>query len=208
MSTIESVPWKQLETVGPAAFGLGGLAILVDVVLQFVTSGSVPGWINTMLGLGGIWVVLVGLVGFYSRVAESAPRLAFAGGATSAIAWIALTVGLGWGIVLDLTTQRTIAEGPPLGGQIFVSAIVLTLLSFLLYGVASGRTRTPSRTVGLALLVPFLAFLVLLALFFGNNVYGFQPPDGVIRALFGLAALGMIAVGYTEWKLPRRPAEG
>lgn len=62
------------------------------------------------------------------------------------------------GVVLDLTTGTTIAEAPPLGTQIFVSAPVLTLLSFLLYVIASSRTHRPSRTVGLLLLLPFFHF--------------------------------------------------
>lgn len=208
MSTTDMIPWKSLEGVGPVAFSLGGLAILVDVILQLVPSGSVPGWVNILLGLGGIWVVLIGLIGFYPLVAESAPRLALGGVVTSAIGWVVLTVGLGWGIILDLTNQTTIAEGPPLGPQIFMSALVLALLSFLLYGVASSRTNTPSRTIGFALLLPFVAFLVLLAFFFGGNLYGIEPPEGVIPALFGLAALGMIAVGYSEWKLPHSTVKG
>jgi hypothetical protein len=36
-------------------------------------------------------------------------------------------------------------------------------LAFLAFGVASWRTSTPSRTVGLLLLVAFAAFLVLAA---------------------------------------------
>lgn len=208
MSTSDNIPWKSLERVGPVAFSLGGLAILMDVILQFVSSGSVPGWLNILLGLGGIWVVLIGLIGFYPLVAESAPRLALGGVMTGAIGWVALTVGLGWGIILDLTTQTTIAEGPPLGTQIFMSALILTLLSFLLYGVASSRTDTPSRTVGLALLLPFLAFLMLMVFFFGNNLYGIEPPDGAILTLFGIAALGIIAVGYSNWKLPYGKVRG
>jgi len=207
MSITDTNPWNQLETAGPAAFGLGGLGILVDVILQFVTSGSVPGWVNILLGLGGLWAALIGLVGFYPRVADPAPRLALGGVVTGAIGWVALPVGLGWGIILDLTGRTPIAEGPSFGPQIFISAVVFALLSFLLYGVASSRTDTLSRTVGLTLLIPFLAFLVLIAFFFGNNLYGIQLPERAVTALFGIAALGIIAAGYTGWKLPPSTVE-
>lgn len=199
MAFTDVLPTQSLEKVAPFAFLVGGLSILIDVVLVALDNFDVmtqPEWLNPVLGLGGIWVVLIGLVGYYSLVARPAPRLALGGLLASAVGWIALTVGLGWAIVLDLTGQGTIAEGPSFGPQIFVSALALALLSFLLYGVASERTDRPSRTLGLVLLVPFVAFLVLILLFLGSNVLQIDPPEGVPIAMFGLAALGLMAVGY------------
>lgn len=212
MSISDTVPWSSLERWSPVAFSIGGSAILIDVILQSlstVTSVSVPGWVNILFGLGGIWALLIGLIGFYTLVADSAPRLSLGGVVTGAIGWVALTVGLGWAIILDLTTQTTVAEGPPLGTQIFISALILALLSFLCYGIASSRTYSPSRTVGLLLLLPFVAFLVLILFFFGSNLYGIEAPEGVPLALFGIAALGLIAVGYAlrTGYAPLDPAE-
>lgn len=193
---------QSLETGGPIAFGIGGSAILLNVILLTVLSDAVPGWLNTVLGLGGMWVTALGLVGFYSLVADTSPRLSLAGVLAGALGWILLTVGLGWGIVLDLTNQGTIAEGPPLGAQFFLTAIVLILLSFLLYGAASYRTDSPSRRVGLLMLIPFLTFLLLVAIFVTNAMVGFEPPDSVFTVLFGIAAVGLLAVGYVLWTAP------
>lgn len=182
MSVSDTVPWNSLENWSPLAFIISGLAILIDVALaslETLASVPFPGWLNISLGLGGLWVVLMGLIGFYPQVAKSAPRLSLGGLLAGTTGWLALTVGLGWGIILDLTTQTTLAEGPSFGPQIFISAIVLTLLSFLFYGVASSRTYSPSRTIGLLFLLPFGAFLVLILFFIGNNLYGIEPPEDV-----------------------------
>lgn len=195
MATIDERVWNTLETVRPVAFVLGGLGILTSVGLQFALADAVPAWLNTVLGLGGIWVVLIGLVGFYPLVAESDPHLAFGGAVTGGLAFLGLSIGLGWGAVLDLTNQTTIAEGPPMGQEIFMSALVLTLASLLLYGIASTRTHTPSRTVGVLLLLPFAAFFLLILIFLGSNASGIEPPDQLPGVLFGIAAIGLIAVG-------------
>lgn len=195
-----AVRWETLESWSPIAFAIAGLAILADVGIQVATTVSevtVPGWVSIALGLGGIWVLLVGLVGFYPRVADRARQLALGGVATGILGWLAVTVGLVWAIALAVTDQETIAEGPPLGPQIFLSTLVLTLLSFLCYGVASSRTHSPSRTVGYLLIVPFATFLLLIALFVGNVTLGFEPPEGIVPAMFGIAALAMIGVGFS-----------
>lgn len=200
MGGMVTVRWDALESWSPIALGLAGLAILTDVVIQVATTlsaATVPGWMSIALGLGGIWVLLTGLIGFYPRVADDARSLALGGVATGTLGWLAVTVGLVWAIALAVTNQGTIAEGPPLGPQIFLSTLVLSLLSFLCYGVASARTHSPSRTVGYLLMVPFATFLLLIALFVGDMVLGFEPPEGIVPTMLGIAALAMIGVGFS-----------
>ncbi|MFB6218070.1 MAG: hypothetical protein ABEH77_02655 [Halobacteriaceae archaeon] len=209
MSAADRFPRESLEAAGPVSFVLGGLAILVNVFLEFVSAGAVPGWVNVLLGLGGVWVVSVGLVGVYPPFSESAPRLALGGAVTGALGLVALTAGLGWAVVLALTTKTTVAEGPPLATQIFASALGLALLSSLCYGVASSRTGRPSRTVGLLFLIPFVAFIAVILFALGSNLYGIEPPGAVAFALVGVPAVGLIAVGYAlrTGYAPLDPAE-
>lgn len=195
--------WSMFERGSAGAFVVGGLAILLDVVAQAVTAGEVPAWVNTLLGIGGIWLISIGLIGFYPKLVDAARRPAIAGLVTGGVAWVLLTIGLGWSVLRDLTGQGTFGEGPPMGDFLFIGALVMVLLSFLVYGIWSVRTRTPSRVVGLMLLVPFVAFLLLVGIFFAGNALGTDPPVPVLLVLFGLAALGTIAVGSGPDRLVR-----
>lgn len=190
--------WQQLGELGPFAFILGGLAVLTDALLNGLETWAAmafPEWLHIFLGLGGLWILSIGLIGFYPHVAERTPRLALGGLLAGAVGWLTFTVGLGWSILLDVLGQGTVGEGPPQGTAILLGAVVLVLLSFLLYGLASYRTPAPSKTIGLLLLVPFVSFLVLVGLFIGNGVFGVEPPDGLILVLFGVVAVSVIVNG-------------
>lgn len=188
-----------LEKWSYAAFIIGGLALSISVLLvalEILSPVTLPGALSTLLGLGGIWIISIGLLGYYPRIAESAPRLALGGVVMGALGGLVLTMALAWGILLDLITQSTLAEGPPLGTQMLLLTIVLILLSFLLYGVASLRVGSRPRTTGYLLLVPFVALLLLVLIFLGGLLYEFDPGNIVTVALLELAAVGTIAVGY------------
>lgn len=68
-------------------------------------------------------------------------------------------------------------------------------MSLLFYGVASIRTGSPSRTVGLLLLVPVVAFLgqavLLLTKILADSVLA-----GAQLILAGIMAVALLAVGY------------
>ncbi|MFB6253723.1 MAG: hypothetical protein ABEI06_03860 [Halobacteriaceae archaeon] len=200
MSFIDTLPMKSLEQWSPKAFSIGGFAILINVILLGIanySSFSLPNWLSTLLGLGGIWFLLIGLIGFYTLVSDATPQSALAWIITGIVGWIALSVGLAWAIILDLMNQGTIAEGPSFGPQLFISAIILSLVSFLAYGIASSRSHQPSRTVGLFFLVPFGTFFILVLIFFANSLDGYEAPGGAFLVLFGLAAVGLIGIGYS-----------
>lgn len=199
MATSSKDAFDSLAPVGSVAFFVGGLSILLDVVLQGAatfSSFTFPEWLNVLFGLGGLWVATFGLIGFYSHLADPPSRWAQGGLVTGSVASLILTVGLGWGILLDILGRSTLAEGPGIAPQIVLIAVVSALLSFLAYGVASLRAERPSASVGYLLLIPFASFVLLVAIFIGSQASGTNPPEGVGVVLFGVVAVSIIALGY------------
>lgn len=174
--------------------GLFGLFVVAGAgVAGFASS---PAWLHMVLLIGGLWFVFLGLVGFYPTIAGESPRLSTVGAVTAALGGAALTITLVAAAVVDLTSQRTFAQGPTWGPPVLAVAFVLALVSFLVYGGASLRTETPSRTAGLLLLVPVTAFLgqavLLIAKIGGSEV------SGVLQLILaGVTAVAVIAFGHT-----------
>ena len=147
--------------------------------------------------------VFVGLIGYYPRVAEEASRLSLGGVGSAGIAWVAWTVTLLAAIFVDVTSERTFADPGSWAPPLLTVAFVLALLSFLCYGVASTWSETPSRTLGVLLLVPVAAFLgqaVLLAL---KIVTG--EVTAVLQLAFGaLIAIALFVISYLLWTDTKR----
>lgn len=188
---------NRVERLSPTAFVVGGVGVLslaVAGALDVAGIASSPGWLHTVFLLSGLWFIYVGLVGFRTRVADSAPRLSLAGQVLGAVGWAALTVAFLGAVVAALTTQRTFADPGPWAPPFLVGAFVLVLFSFLVYGVASLRTRQPSRTVGVLLLVPVCGFLGQAVLLASKILTG--EVLGVAQlVLAGIVALAVIALG-------------
>lgn len=190
--------WDSLEQWSPTAFIIGGLGLLGLAVVGALDAAAIvpsPAWVHALLGLGGVLFVFIGLLGFYPFVAEPAPRLSLSGVVTSAIGGVAITVGVVGSIVVALTTQQTFGEGPSWGPPLLALAFIFALLSFLFYGIASSRTNSPSRTVGVLLLVPVLAFLGQASLLI-SKILADAVLESAQLALAGIAAIALIAVGY------------
>lgn len=189
---------EPFERWGPTAFVLGGIGLLgTTVVGSLDVAGVVQSSPRLAMGplLFGLWFVFVGLIGLYPDVGEASPRLSLGGVGTAGIAWTAWTVTMLAAIVVDLTSDRTIADPGSWGPPLLTVAFVLALVSFLVYGIASTWSETPSRTLGLLLLVPVGAFLgqaVLLAskILTGDVVAVLQLGFG------GIAAVALCAIGY------------
>jgi hypothetical protein len=186
------------ERWGPVAFVVGGLGILGTSVAGSLDVAGVVG-VPPRLAMGpllfGLWFVFVGLVGLYPRVAERSPRMSLSGLVTSGIAWTIWTVTMLAAIVIDLTSERTIADPGSWAPPLLAGAFVLALVSFLGYGVASTRSEMPSRTLGLLLLVPVVAFLGQAVLLVSKIVTG-EVVAVLQLALGGVTAVVLVAVGY------------
>lgn len=188
---------ETFERWGPMAFIVGGIGLLgTTVVGSLDVAGVMASPPRLAMGplLFGLWFVFVGLLGFNPYVAEPSPRLSRCGLLTSGVAWIIWTVTLLAAIIVDLTSGRTIVD-PGWGPPLLVVGFLLALLSFLLLGIASVRSEAPSRTVGLLLLVPVVAFLGQAVLLISKIVSG--EVFSVLQLAFGgIIGIVLVAVGY------------
>jgi hypothetical protein len=189
---------EQFEQWGPMAFIVGGIGLLgTSVVGSLDVAGIVQSTPRLAMGplLFGLWFVFVGLIGLYPRVAEGSPRLSLGGLGTSTVAWVVWSLTMLAAIGVDITSERTIADPGSWGPPLLTVAFVLALLSFLVYGLASTWSESPSRTLGILLLVPVVAFLGQAMLLVSKILTG--DVVAVLQlALGGITAIVLIVVGY------------
>lgn len=168
-----------LASVSALAFVVAGLGALGNETLHQLGSPAVLLDLTLLITYGG---VTLGLLGIYSRVAEASRRLSRAGLVAVGITVVSIAVAV---------LAKSIFGAEPTGGEVLLSLIVsvafylCSSLSFLLFGVASVRTRVPSRAIGslLLLVVPSRLLVIL----------------GVTQVASVLFAVSMLGVGYLLW---------
>lgn len=183
------VSTHQLESLAKwsaTAFIVAGLARLLNVALQnldmFMEATS-PEWSRDLTLLIAFGAAYIGLFGLYPQVANRSPRLARGGVWLAAFAGVAILAS----IIGKYATGQP--EPPGLLKALPLVYLIGTPLSFLLFGVASWRTRTPSRTVGLLLLGVVAAFILLVAGIFSEII--------LLARLSALVfVVAMLATGY------------
>jgi hypothetical protein len=188
------VPWESLETRSSTAFIVGGVLWLGFTVYNLLKVMNVvvepPTIVNDALILGGFLAAFLGLFGFYFQVADDSPRLARGGAVIAAIGAIALPVDRGVALFTSLT------EGTPFGEvttglePLYMVTFFGAVIAFLLFGTASLRAHTPSRTVGLLLVVPPVMLLTYL---FGG---AFVSWSGFVLVVWAVIAVGWLALGH------------
>lgn len=198
MSTTKLLRWSGLASIGAGI--LFAIATLLhppgEDVPAIITAAWVPahaiGWVADLL-------LLLGLVGLYSRQAEKTGWLGLLG---FVLAFIGVTLESGGNyssvtLMPDLAATvpdvlTTLMNRPPFAFPVAVVIFGLTLmvsrtLGFLLLGVAILRADVLPRWAGLLLIIG-----VLLA--FGSGV---SPLIGSVAA--AIFALGLAWLGYTLW---------
>lgn len=175
--------WGPLRQASPWAFIIGGAGLLLEVlsrILESAVSMTRPGELSLLFGVGGLWVVSIGLLGVYPVVVKENRWLSSIGLMTGALGWVAITA---LAISLD-----------PL---VFSGGVVLLLLSLLAYGIAGYRTDTPSKTAGLLLLLPCLGFLGMVLIAVVRTVFAIESLGNVSLLFFGVASASLVAYGIS-----------
>lgn len=177
---------ESLEQWRSTAFLIAGGLLLVFVVsdgISAFTSMEPPGWVTIGFVAAGLIAGHIGLLGLYSQLADRVPRQALAGAVVVTLAAIG-ALGL---LVAVLVNTIQPAMGLP-AVPFYLVMILGTILAFLLFSVASLRTRIPSRTVGLVLLGPPTVFILMIATV--SNT-----PDWLTFVIRGLQVGAYAAVG-------------
>ena len=195
MASINTIGWGAVEEYCSTLFLVAGVLMLVAIsigVLRNTTGFSSPSWVHNFLGPLGVVCTAYGLLAFYPWVAEASPRLARAGLVLATVAAAAISVAFLVATGAAVLTDATVTNPPDLVPPLYFTTIAALALGFLVYGVASLRTRVPSRAIGLTMLAPAV---LLSALFVGENVFGLHVQ--LPRIVFVGTPVFLLFLGYT-----------
>lgn len=191
MTINQIIPWESLETRSASLLLLAGLIQLVNVTLQVlprVSDLAVPELVRDLILVSAGIVALVGLLGLVPRLKKDVPRLARAGSVFAVLGVIGL-------LAVAIAEPVHGADEPPAWfAPVLILYIVGYPLSFLLFGTASLRTNTVSRSVGSILILVFIS-----SLFFFHLIP--LPVEGLLVEIpafiigVGLAAAGYLLLG-------------
>jgi len=187
--------WMRLGQWSPIAFLVGGTGLLLAFALlavDTVATVNLPELAVSVFVVPSLLaLILIGLPGFYPFIADGSPRLALGGAISATIGGVIIAVTVVGKVVLDLMGIIGFTEEGPLVAGFFLTMLAF-FLSVLLYGVASLRSRKPSRTVGLLLLVIIVEPGVVLL----NDVVGVDLGIVVAFLSLGIAGMAFIGIGY------------
>jgi hypothetical protein len=209
MTTVKLIRWSGVAAIA------GGIILAITAIITGLAEMSTPVeealsvtartnvWQITMpLMLAAMILVLLGLAGLYGRQAEQAGSFGLVA-FVFAFVGTALAVGLMWVFAFVVPTLAEAApavldaEEPPgtLGVALFLSFILFTL-GWLLFGVASLRTRVFPRWASVLLIIgAILSFIV--------DILPFDMPIPLDLLVLGT---GLAWMGYTLWSGTARPA--
>ncbi len=188
MTRLESLErWSATAFLGAGAL----LAVFAALVaLEVFVGVNAP---QALVAIPGLLAGFVGLLGLYAPLRAEGSRLALGGLAALSIAATGLVVLLLW--VGALTAMYGVDSVKP-PTAVILATILIAILGYVLFGLASVRQAVPSRTVGLLVLVP----PGTLGLMVATGVASGGDPPGWTSFLFsGMQAVAHLSIGYLLW---------
>lgn len=200
MGSVITSQRDRVEQWSPTLFLLGGGLMVGHAALSGIHAFTNLPTPPDVFVTSGHLVALVGLLGVYPVLVTRPP----------AVAWTAISVALvalGSWAVMTITQLLAFAgvvsslEGV-LPGSFFVVVLASTILTYVLFGIATLRGNG-SRTIGLLVLTPgglTVALVVIEAISGVTAIHGLGIASGL--------ALSMLALGFTlrRWDRPTKHA--
>lgn len=190
--------WKPLEHWTHTMFLAAGVLFVGHAAVRAVEAfTSVPPPVD-VFGPTGYVAAILGLFGLYPVLVESTPTT------TRVAAGIASIVAPAWVVISGWSFGEAAGLLPPQTAIVpeafFIGVILSTLLMYLLFGIASLRAQTFTRTFSLLILSPVALFLLLIV--FGV-VLAVNGRAGAVLIGGGLAIVhgaigGMLLTGSTQ----------
>lgn len=208
MSIVNNHRWRALETWAPTLFFVGFLLELIFALNHgaafLMESVEFIDWVYPTVLLGRL-AVLLGLAGLSVRLMPRNPRLGKLSRVVLILAMVS-TVGLMlFGILNNLGVTT------PIIAVFGITTVLLTLLSFVLFGVAGLRTDAYPAVIGGLMLVGTLAILFVLL---GSATFSTNVRGAVGESVNAIAFLAIWYVLSTEAntttttdRVPDTPAE-
>lgn len=191
--------WETFERGSPITFLVAGVLLVIFAVLlgyEAFTGTSAP---EDLFGPPGFFLAMVGLLGLYPVLVDRTPRLA-------RVSVVGATVAaVGWLLITAFALAEAVGILPPLeeigvfGAVIILLSGMTMMLAYVGTGVASLRTGIHSRYLGLLLLAPPAIFAVMLTqavLFAQFRLFSETIMAWSAVALSGGQAVAHLGVGY------------
>lgn len=182
MAIVTTQRWESLERWSPRLFLLGAVLELVFASVNgaafLIESFSFVDWVYPAILLGRL-AVLFGIAGLSVQVVNRNPRLGKLGRVVVAVT-VAFTIGL-----LSLSILDIVGVSTPIIALFGLGTVVLTIVTYALFGAVIISTGAFSTPVGSLLLV---ASLTVLGVFVGLRVLPTElmgaVGEGVLFVLF------------------------
>lgn len=185
--------WETLERWRSKAFLVaGGLLVVFAALVGLEVFGGVEAP-QALVAIPGFLAGFVGLLGLYPQLADTDSRLASGGIVALGLAAVGFVALFFW--VAGLTAMYGIdAVKPP--RPVILGTVLLVILGYALFGLASATHAVPSRLVGLLVLAPpgTLALMVLTGM-----LYGGHPPAWTSVLFSAMQAIAHLAIGSLLW---------
>lgn len=180
-------PWVGIERWSPHLFLLAGVFLIIGALMSgfaFVDQSQLfDDWISLSLEFGRV-AALVGTAGLSVKLMRQNTRLGKLSRGVASLAIVSTSVLIVWAM---LNAAGLLSDPIPILG---VGTYVLSVSTFLLYGVLIIRTRSHTRLVGALLIANVAALLVV---FFGRLVL----PLGLLAAAIpSFQALVYFGIGH------------
>lgn len=187
MATNSTVSWRSLERLSPRLFSLAGVLLVVaslSYAVPLLLDGvSFNNWIGLTVLVGRL-VSLLAIAGLSAQIANRNPRLGKLCRVVVSVA-VVFTSAL-----LTLAVLQNLGTSTPIIAVFGLGTIVLSIITYLLFGVVIARSGAYPTVIGGLLLV---ATGALLFGFFGQMVLGEGLVGAIAEAVLSVTSL---ALGY------------
>lgn len=184
---------ETLERWSPRAFLTAGGLLTVFAALVGVEVFAGVNAPQAIVAVPGFVAGFIGLFGLYPGLTDADSRLGFGGVVALSIAAIGFLLLFLW--IVGLTATYGIdAVKPP--RPVILLTLLITVLGYVLLGIAITRQATPSRTVGLLVLVPPGTLVLMIST---GILYGGDPPGWTSFVFSGMQAIAHLSIGYLLW---------
>lgn len=142
-----------------------------------------------VFGPAGHLVALLGLVGLYPVLADRTPTVARVAGVVASVALVSWAVMVVTRFLAVAGVVSSVSDVLP--SIFFMLVFATTILTYVLFGVATLRVSDSSRVVGLLVLAPGVLILVALV---GSTIASVTALGGLV--IGGGLALSMLVLGH------------
>ena len=196
MSQVNRGQWEALERRGSALFLFAGVLLVgyaaLNGIAAFTDMSAVT--VEDVVGPAGFVLGFVGALGLYRGLADRSPTLARFGA-------VCVSLGAVGFSAIALQGLAVVAGVEAVGGPgIFLLFVTIGMIpGYLSFGVACLRADVHSRTVGLLLFVPVVAYAAMLSgavLFVQFELFSETTMAWSAVAISSSQAVAHLSIGY------------